>query len=172
MGLVAGAAGSVVLNMATYADMALRGRPSSSVPAKAAKKIARPAGVDLRPAGTEAAEQRPDEQQQTEHQAQNRQQGLGPLMGYVAGLGVGGLYSLVRLGVDEVPVPMAAVALGAAAMATGDLPPISLGVTDPKTWGTSGWLADIVPHLLYGLVAAVIVEALSTLGRPPRALYR
>lgn len=168
MGLVAGAVGTVALNVATYADIALRGRPSSSVPAKAAEKIATLTGVDLAPAALRTAGQHSDEQQQAHH----RQQGLGALMGYGAGLGVGALYGLLHLGVDQVPVPVAAVALGAAAMAAGDLPPISLGVTDPKEWGTSGWLADIVPHLLYGLAAAVTFETLSTLARPRCALHR
>ncbi len=45
--------------------------------------------------------------------------------------------------------------------AAGDLPPTSLVVTDPKESGTSGWLSDIIPHLLYGLVAAITFEAIS-----------
>ena len=46
-GTLAGAAGTVALNIATYADMAIRGRPSSQTPAKVAEKIAAGAGVDL-----------------------------------------------------------------------------------------------------------------------------
>jgi hypothetical protein len=35
------------------------------------------------------------------------------------------------------------------------------GLTDPRTWGASGWLADLVPHLAYGFVAAAVYEALA-----------
>ena len=37
-------------------------------------------------------------------------------------------------------------------MAGSDVPAVATGATDPKTWGTSGWLADIVPHAIYGLL--------------------
>jgi hypothetical protein len=26
-----------------------------------------------------------------------------------------------------------------------------LGVTDPKTWDTTSWLSDAIPHLAYGV---------------------
>ena len=40
IGITAGAAGTVALNIATYLDMAIRGRPSSDIPAQTAEKIA------------------------------------------------------------------------------------------------------------------------------------
>src|SRR5438270_564056 len=46
-GLLAGAAGTVALNVATYMDMAVRARPSSAVPAKVAASLAEGAGIDL-----------------------------------------------------------------------------------------------------------------------------
>jgi hypothetical protein len=57
------------------------------------------------------------------------------------------------------PVALTGVALGAAAMAAADLPPILTATTNPREWGTSGWLADIVPHLAYGFVTAMAYEA-------------
>jgi len=90
--------------------------------------------------------------------AQNRTQGLGGLLGYVAGLGVGSLYGLVRPSLGALPLPLAAVGLGAAAMVASDLPSVSLGVTNPREWGVTGWLADVAPHGTYGLVAAVAYE--------------
>ena len=30
--------------------------------------------------------------------------------------------------------------------------------TDPTTWGVSGWLSDLVPHMAYGMVAAATLE--------------
>ncbi len=75
-GLVAGALGTVALNVVTYLDVTLRGRPTSSVPADTAGRLADAAGVDL--GGDEAA--------------QSRRTGLGALFGYVTGLGIGLLY--------------------------------------------------------------------------------
>jgi hypothetical protein len=69
-------------------------------------------------------------------------------------------------------VPLAGLLLGAAAMASSDVPAIKLGVTDPAEWGTSGWLADIIPHLAYGLVTAAVYEALASLVRPNPAPLR
>jgi hypothetical protein len=61
-------------------------------------------------------------------------------------------------------------------MASSDAPAVKLGVTNPAEWGTSGWLADLVPHLAYGLVTAAVYEALARLVRrqpaPLRALAR
>ena len=84
MGTAAGAAGPVALNVATYADMAIRGRPSSSVPAKMVGVLADKAGIPLS-AGGEGSD---------DEKVQNRQSGLGALFGYVTGLGVGTAYGL------------------------------------------------------------------------------
>jgi hypothetical protein len=46
-------------------------------------------------------------------------------------------------------------------MAASDVPMVALKVSNPKTWGVSGWLSDLVPHLIYGLVTVATVEALS-----------
>ncbi len=35
----------------------------------------------------------------------------------------------------------------------------ALGATNPKTWGISGWASDLIPHLVYGLVAVFTYEA-------------
>jgi hypothetical protein len=47
VGTAAGAVGTVALNMTTYLDMALRGRPPSSVSAKVVDILAQKAGIDL-----------------------------------------------------------------------------------------------------------------------------
>jgi len=40
--------------------------------------------------------------------------------------------------------------------------PIALsGVSDPRTWGLSGWASDAIPHLVYELVT---VAAYDTIG--------
>ncbi|HEY0393254.1 MAG TPA: hypothetical protein VGD01_02045 [Candidatus Elarobacter sp.] len=147
VGTAAGAVGTAALNIATYADMASRGRPSSETPSKLVKNVASSAGIEPLAADDETAE--------------NRRSGLGALLGYVNGIGVGAVYGLVRPAIrGKVPLLIAALAAGAAAMALSDVPATKTGATDPKTWGPEGWLADIVPHALYGLALAFAFDAL------------
>lgn len=150
-GLVAGAAGTVALNLTTYADMALRGRSSSSAPSKMIDKVTKQLHLPLSSQGAGAQDET----------AQNRESGLGALLGYVNGLGTGVLYGLVRSQLDEVPAVLAAPLVGLTAMAASDIPLVSLRVTNPKTWGLSGWLSDAIPHLIYGIVTVATYEAMS-----------
>lgn len=140
-GLVAGAAGTTALDTITYLDMAIRGRQSSELPAKAADELAGDAHLPLGEADAHDA----------------RTQGLGALLGYAAGLSVGAGYGLLRT-VVRVPWPVAAVGLAAAAMAAGDAPLTALGLTDPRDWDGASWISDIVPHLGYGVVTALAYE--------------
>src|SRR3954466_3987875 len=73
-GAGAGAAATTALNAVTYLDMAVRGRGTSSTPEQTVEKLAEKAHVHI-----------PGDD---EHR-QNRVQGLGPLTGLVAGVGVG-----------------------------------------------------------------------------------
>ncbi|WP_219975998.1 hypothetical protein [Rubrobacter xylanophilus] len=142
LGAVAGAAGTVALNAATYADMALRGRPASGVPAEVASRLAGKVGLDLS-AGDEEA-------------TANRRSGLGALLGLATGVGVGMAYGLLGRRGDLRDGLM----LGLAAMAASDAPAAALGVTDPREWGVEAWVADLLPHLLYGVVTATAWRAL------------
>jgi hypothetical protein len=149
-GMAAGAAGTVALDMTTYADMVIRGRPSSGVPAQLAGKVTDALHVDLQ--GDNAG-------QQAGQMAEQRRSGLGALFGYMAGLGIGAAYGLLRPRWKQVPLPVAGAAVGLAAMVTSDVPAVTSGVTDPRAWGTSGWLADLIPHLVYGFVTVATFEA-------------
>lgn len=151
LGAVAGAVGTVALDVTTYADMAIRGRSSSGAPSKMVSIVAKAAGLPLSSQGVGSEDQT----------AQNRENGLGALLGYMNGLGVGVAYGLLRSGRDDVPIPLAGIGVGLAAMAASDIPLIALKVSDPKTWGFSGWAADAIPHLVYGIVTAAVYEALS-----------
>ncbi len=122
MGTAAGAVGTVALNVATYADMALRGRPASSVPAQVVGELAEKAGLDL--SGDDET-------------TQNRKSGLGALSGYAVGLGVGSAYGIVRPHLGDVSETRAGVVLGLAAMAGSDVPATALGVTNPVKWSPS-----------------------------------
>jgi len=148
-GLIAGAAGTAALNIVTYADMVLRGRPASETPAKLAGILAGKAGVNLN--GGEHGKT-------GEEQEQSRQEGLGSLLGYVTGVGVGTLLGPM---LGKMPRPLLGVTLGIAAMAASDLPIAAFGVNDPKEWAASDWATDLIPHLVYGFVTAAVYEALS-----------
>jgi hypothetical protein len=143
-GAAAGAAGSTALNAVTYLDMAFRGRGASSTPEDTVEKLAGAAHVSI-----------PGDQETRE----NRKQGLGPLMGLVAGVGVGTIGGLARASgyLSAKPVGVALTTLGVMVAANG--PMTVLGVTDPRTWSTTDWISDIVPHLAYGLVVKNTIDA-------------
>src|SRR3712207_2114417 len=80
-GAAAGAAASTALNAVTYVDMAVRGRGASSTPETTVERLAEKAHVAIPGEGDVR---------------DNRLQGLGPLVGLVAGVGVGVVVGLVR----------------------------------------------------------------------------
>ncbi|BCL17812.1 hypothetical protein [Micromonospora sagamiensis] len=145
-GMLAGAVGSAALNMVSYLDMTVRGRPASSTPDKTAGRLADTAHLDLG----------------TGEPAANRRAGLGPLLGYGLGVGVGAVFAVATHRRLLAP-PLAVGLLGAAVMALSDATMTAVGVTDPRRWSRTDWLADIVPHLAYGAAAAATWYRL----RPP-----
>jgi hypothetical protein len=148
LGAAAGAVGTVALDVTSYADMLVRGRAPSQMPAQLADKLAKAVGISLANDGDE-------------RKAENRKAALGALLGYGVGVGVGAGYGVVRALAEDVPLPVASGGLGAAAMAMADVPLVALGLTNPTDWGLGGWLADIIPHLAYGTATAVTYEALN-----------
>ncbi|MEU4678682.1 hypothetical protein [Micromonospora sp. NPDC023737] len=145
-GAIAGAVGSTVLNVVTYLDMALRGRPASSTPEQVVGRLTDIAHVSLGPAKA----------------AENRRSGLGPLTGYATGIAAGVGFALLTRGRRQ-PIATAGPLLGAGVMVMSNGPMTVLKVTDPRTWRRSDWIADIIPHLLYGLAATATWNRL----RPP-----
>ena len=150
-GIIAGATGTVALDTATYMDMAIRGRSSSNAPSKLIDTVAKQLNLPLSSQGTDTKDQT----------VQNRESGLGALLGNVNGLSTGVIYGMLKSRFDEIPMPLAAVLVGLTAMAASDIPLVALRVSNPKTWGISGWLADSIPHLIYGIVTVATYEALS-----------
>jgi hypothetical protein len=144
-GLAAGAAGTTALNAVTYLDMALRGRPASELPEQAVADLARRTGRDVPGHGD---------------LRRNRLQGLGALGGIIVGTCVGAAAAIVAPMARRLPTAVTGPLLGAAAMASTDLPMMRSGLTDPKTWSSSDWLADVLPHLAYGTVTAWTLRAL------------
>ncbi|MEU5994129.1 hypothetical protein ABZ806_34600 [Spirillospora sp. NPDC047418] len=142
-GMVAGAAGTTALNVVTYLDMAVRGRPASSTPEQSVDMMTDAAGVDL---GEGDA-------------AENRKAGLGPMLGLGTGLGAGAVYGLIA-GSRRIPKPVGTALLTGLAMLGSGAPMTALGLTDPREWSASDWAMDAVPHLAYGAVAAAVYNAL------------
>ncbi|QKG27505.1 hypothetical protein [Actinomadura verrucosospora] len=143
-GIAAGAAGTTALNATTEADMAIRGRPASDVPATVAGTLADLAGARV----PGDARERGD-----------RLDGLGALGGTFTGLAVGALAGALRAAGIRLPAVIGGPLLGAAAMAAADLPIVRLGISDPRTWTRADWVSDAVPHLLYGMTTHAVLAA-------------
>lgn len=147
VGTAAGALGTVALDVVGYVDMVMRGRAPSEMPAALVKKLAEARHLEPLVADDPAAS--------------NRRSAVGALLGYANGVMLGALYGAVPPAVRaKVPPLVAGLALGAVAMALSDVPATKTGVTNPTEWGISGWLADIIPHVVYGITVALAVDAL------------
>lgn len=148
-GAAAGAAGTCALNAATYADMAVRGRPGSNTPNETVARLTDRAGVTV-----------PGDD---EHRS-NRLSGLGALSGIAVGVGIGAMLGALTAGrageraSNRMPALLAGVIAGGGAMAATDVPMAGLGVSDPRTWSASSWLADVIPHLCYGLATVATLR--------------
>ena len=143
-GAAAGAAGSTALNAVTYLDMTVRGRGSSSTPEDTVEALAEKAHVEI-----------PGD----EETRSNRLQGLGPITGLVAGVGVGVVAGLARAAGFRTPalVGTALTTVGVLVAANG--PMTALGITDPRTWSATDWVSDVVPHLAYAAVVRTTLDA-------------
>jgi drug/metabolite transporter (DMT)-like permease len=143
-GAAAGAVATTALHAVTYLDMVVRGRGTSSTPEQAVEALANKAHVAI-PGDDETRE--------------NRVHGLGALMGLAAGVGFGGVVGLVRAaGFRSPPVVRTLLTTLGVLVATNG-PMTALGVTDPRTWSSTDWISDLVPHLAYGAVVTATMEA-------------
>ncbi|MGH3524933.1 MAG: hypothetical protein ACRDU4_19425 [Mycobacterium sp.] len=144
-GAAAGAAGTTALNAITYLDMVVRGRPASTTPERTVESLAKLVHLTIPGTGDTQA---------------NRISGLGALTGYTAGIGIGVILGLAySLGWRPGWLVGAVVATAGALIGTNG-PMIALGVTDPRTWGVVGWISDLIPHLGYGVVTALVLHYL------------
>lgn len=148
--MAAGAAGTAVLNAATYADMAIRARPPSELPQRMVKEIAQRMGAPP-PEGP-------------------RSEAFGALLGYADGFSAGALYGMVRPIAPKVPWFLAGVGLAALTFVLSEGTATAMGQTNPREWSAADWAADLIPRCLYGWVTALAFEALVRApdGRPPR----
>jgi hypothetical protein len=149
-GLCAGAAGTTALNLLTYFDMLLTGRPASSTPAEIVRRLAEQVHCE------EFAQ--PDDKAPEDIKA--KRSTIGTLLGYANGLGIGMVAAMLYPVTRPAGKYANAALIGLAAMAASDVPMARLGVSDPKTWSKIDWLRDLVPHLAYGLATVSALEQL------------
>ncbi|WP_040339727.1 hypothetical protein, partial [Candidatus Blastococcus massiliensis] len=155
-GLAAGAAGTVALDAVNRLDMALRGRPASSVPEQVVDAVADRVGRRVPGSGASR---------------ESRRTALGALTGIANGLGVGVLASAARSYGVRFPAPVGAVLAGAASTAAAELPAVRLGISDLRTRPTADRIADAGAHLAYGVAVQAVLEATPTdreIGTPRR----
>lgn len=146
LGAAAGAAGTTALNAVAYLDMAVRGRPTSSTPEQTVEALSRLLHLPVPGEGDTR---------------QNRIAGLGPITGLAAGVGIGAALGLSRAKGWRPGLTAASTAATAGALLGTNGPMTALGVTDPRTWPLSSWVADVVPHVAYGVVTATVLARLT-----------
>ena len=146
-GTAAGAAGTTALNLVTYGDMAVRGRPTSSTPQQTVERLAATAHLAIPGDGK---------------RRKNRVEGLGALTGLVAGIGVGGLLGLARASGLRTGTLLTTLTV----LVSTNAPMTVLGITDPRTWSRPDWISDIVPHLAYAAVVTTTMDAFDRGGSP------
>jgi hypothetical protein len=150
-GALAGAAGTTLLNAVTYLDMAVSGRPASSVPEQAVDRMAQRLGISIGDVD----------------EASSRRSALGALMGLMTGITAGAVYGVCRPLALWVPRPLASVAVGLGTMAMTDSSIAALGITDPAEWSARDWASDVVPHLAFGAGVVATFDAFGIARRDP-----
>ena len=142
-GMAAGCAGIVALEIASYADQYVKGRAASKTPTRLGEGLADKAGLELGEGRTRTY----------------RASALGPLAGYADGVLLGIAWAALSAH-PLTSLPKGALLLTAGAWAGSNVPLMSLGITDPRSWSPEEWQADIVPHAAYGLTTALVVALL------------
>lgn len=144
-GAAAGAAGTTALNVVTYLDMVVRARPASSTPTRTVEQVAGRLGLSI-----------PGD----EDERSNRVAALGAVSGLLTGVVAGAGLGAVRAAGFRRGPSVTGLATAGGAMAAANGPMVVLGITDPRDWSAADWVADLVPHLAYGLVTAWVLHGL------------
>lgn len=144
-GAAAGAAGTTALNLVTYLDMTVRGRPASDTPERTVERLAGTVGIDVPGGGDVRAA---------------RVSGIGAALGLATGVAVGAVAGLVRGSGVRLPYPVGAAVTTAGVLAAANGPMTVLGITDPRTWSATDWASDVVPHVAYATVTSAVLRRL------------
>jgi phage tail tape-measure protein len=147
-GLAAGCVGLVALEIASYVDMGLAGRPASDSPARLGEQLARRIGLSLGDG----------------EEARNRASALGSLAGYADGFGLGLAYGAV-VRHPGAHLVAGSVLLSAGAWLGSNWPLLALGISDPRSWSREEWQRDVPPHVAYGIATAVTCALLAPAQR-------
>lgn len=150
LGAAAGAAATAVLNAATYADMAVRGRAPSKIPEEMVAELAKRAGIKRLAKPREELDER----------SAHRREGLGALLGYADGFGAAAAFGMLRPAARNVSWFWAGIGLAIASMALSEGTAAAMGKTNPAKWALSSWVEDLVPRCLYGWVACATFDRL------------
>jgi hypothetical protein len=150
-GAAAGAAGTSALNVIGYLDIAVRGRAASTTPERSVEAMARLFGLTVPGTGDTLA---------------NRLSGLGALTGYAAGIGMGIILGLAYAWGWRPRLLVAMLTATVLALIGTNGPMTVLGVTNPLTWGVVGLISDLIPHLGYGVVTALVLHYLYPFDQP------
>ncbi|HEY7594077.1 MAG TPA: hypothetical protein VH969_13075 [Actinophytocola sp.] len=153
-GMAAGAAGTTALNAVTYLDMLVRGRPASSTPEQSVARLADRAHVEIPEQGRD-----------------NRVSAAGALLGLATGVLTGAAYGAARAAGWRPSLPVAGAAATLGAMVGASAPMAVMGVSDPREWSATDWVADAVPHAAYGLVTAATYAAMAQRRRTWRSRH-
>lgn len=153
LGAVAGAAGTLALDLVSYGDMAVRGRASSDMPAEVVRRLSVKADLAQLSVPNEEADSG----------TKNRRSALGAMSGYAIGIGIGALYGAFAYAMppERRGTFSQALLLAGLAMAASDVPAQLLGATNVKEWTPSSWVSDIIPHTAYGVITAAVFSTIA-----------
>jgi hypothetical protein len=144
-GAAAAAAATTALNGVTYLDMVIRARPASTTPRESVEKLSETAGITI---------------PGTDHDRTNRVEGLAPILGIATGLGTGTVLGVARAAGWRPRLAMTAAAASGVALIGANAPMAALGISDPRSWSAGDWASDVIPHLVFGAVTAVVLHGL------------
>ncbi|WP_433282395.1 hypothetical protein ACQPZA_17675 [Pseudonocardia xinjiangensis] len=85
----------------------------------------------------------------------------GPLAATATGVAIGSAAGVLRAAGLRLPTVIGGPLLGLAAMAAAGGPLTAWRISDPRTWSTTDWVADVVPHLVYGVATHATLVAVS-----------
>lgn len=137
---MAGAVGTLALDVVSYGDMLVQGRAASVLPAEAAARVAEQAGIALGPAD--------------DPRTANRRAAFGAILGYTTGVAVGAVLGAAWRFRKPASSTRRGLTAAGVAMVAANGPMVAQGLTDPRTWGVKGWVSDVVPHVAYGVATA------------------
>jgi hypothetical protein len=158
-GLVAGACGSVALTAAASLDALVRGEAPRWLPGEVGHKMADELGLPLDYDLESAPDAGGGTGRDVSDRIGRREEALGTLLSVANRLAIGLAYGLLRKVLPRPPWWLAGGVLGGVSMVAGDYSAIWTDDDTRPRRSTTDWLADVMPHAVFGVVTAVTFEA-------------